>query len=35
MRYLEMLFDILEQKIEEMADNYRRGGQEDDYSFEE
>ena len=35
MRYLEMLFDILDGKIEEMTDKYRRGGQEDDYSFEE
>ena len=35
MRYLEMLFDILEKKIDEMAEKYRRGGQEDEYSFEE
>jgi hypothetical protein len=30
-----MLFDILEKKIDEMAEKYRRGGQEDEYSFEE
>ena len=35
MRYLGMLFDILELKIEEMTERYRRGGQEDEYSFEE
>ena len=35
MRYLGRLFDILELKIEEMTDRYRRGGQEDEYSFEE
>ena len=29
------LVDILDGKIEEMTDKYRRGGQEDDYSFEE
>ena len=35
MRYLEMLFDILEKKTEEIADKYKHGGQEDDFSFEE
>ena len=35
MRYLGRLFDLLELKIEEMTDRYRRGGQEDEYSFEE
>ena len=35
MRYLGKLFDILELKIEEMTERYRRGGQEDEYSFEE
>ena len=35
MRYLGRLFDLLEMKIEEMTDRYRRGGQEDEYSFEE
>ena len=35
MRYLGMLFDLLNKRIEEVADKYRRGGQEDEYSFEE
>ena len=34
MRYLGWLFDLLDKKIEEMADKYR-GGQEDDFVIEE
>ena len=34
MRYLGFLFDVIDRRIEEMMDQYRHGGQEDDYEEE-
>jgi hypothetical protein len=35
MRYLGRLFDLIDRKIEEAEDRYRRGGQDDEYEFGE